>query len=106
MSAPVLRRSEHVAQLAEPPPAAPAFEGVGERVVTTRNGFLTSCTSHQDQSRHVTEAAGAAAAAVMRAATVASSAAATEDAVAAGDDAASAVEAAAVEAAVMEVARR
>ena len=107
MSAPVLRRSEHVAQLAEPPPAAsaaPAFEGVGERVVTTRNGFLTSCTSHQDQSRHVTEAAGAAAAAVMRAATVASSAAATEDAVAAGDDAASAVEAAAVDAAVMEVA--
>ena len=127
MSAPVLRRSEHVAQLAEPPPAAsaaPAFEGVGERVVTTRNGFLTSCTSHQDQSRHVTEAAGAAAAAVMRAATVASSAAAKEDAaatasslatvassaaakedaVAAGDDAASAVEAAAVDAAVMEVA--
>ena len=111
VSAPVLRRSEHVAQLAEPPPAAsaapaaaPAFEGVGERAVTTRSGFLTRCTSHQDQSRHVTEAAEAAAAAVMRAATVASSAAAKEDAVAAGDDAASAVEAAAVDAAVMEVA--
>ena len=64
VSAPVLRRSEHVAQLAEPPPAAsaapaaaPAFEGVGERAVTTRSGFLTRCTSHQDQSRHVTVAA-------------------------------------------------